>query len=133
MIISPQDAIQLPLHDALVLGMSITPTKDGFVTATLNVKVNHEELVHPLRELGITTSELCLVFGDCWQVITNLMGYCSAPEVMSTFDIIEASELKQKLRSFGVGSATMIHFRIQGSSGSQLDFVAETFSVVGRN
>jgi hypothetical protein len=56
------------------------------------------------------------------------LGFATGREVISTFDIIDPSELKQKLRSFNVGSATMVHFRIQASTGSQLDFVAETFS-----
>jgi hypothetical protein len=133
MVISAQDALRLPLHDALMLGLNITPTRDGFVTATLNVKINREELVHPLRELGITSSDLNLVFGDCWQVKTNLLGYATAPEVISTFEVEEESALVKNLRGSGVGSQSMTHFKIEGSYGSQLNFVAETFSVVERS
>jgi hypothetical protein len=132
MVISPQNAVQLPLHDALMLGLRITPVIDGVLTATLNMKINSEELVHPLRQLGITSSGLDLVFGDCWQVKTNLLGYAMAQEVISTFEIDKESALIQRLRASGVGSQSMTHFRIEGSHGSQLDFIAETISVVER-
>lgn len=133
MVISTQDAIRLPLHDALVLGLNVTPTKDGFVTATLTVRINREELVHPLREMGITKPDLDLVFGSCWQVKTNLLGYASAPEVISTFGVEDESTLVKNLRVNGVGSRSMTHFKIEGSHGSQLNFVAETVSVVERS
>ena len=129
MLLSQQNAVQLPLHDALVMGMSVRPVGDGFLTASIRVKINREEPVHSLRELGVKGFDLTLIFGRCWQITTNFWGYASTPEVISTFDIIESSELKQKLRSFGVGNAAMVHFRIQGSTGSQLDFIAETLSV----
>lgn len=133
MVISSPDAIRLALHDALSLGFNVTPANDGFVTATLTVEINREELVHPLRELGITSLELNLVFGDCWQVKTILLGYASAPEVISTFKVEDESALVKNLRAFGVGSRSMTHFKIEGSYGSQLNFVAETFSVVERS
>lgn len=130
MIVSPEKVMQLPLHDALIFGLNVAVGDKGFLEASLEVKINPADSLEPFKELGIQSSTLRLIFSDCWQVATNLMGYCSGPEVMSTYDIIESSELKQKLRAFNVGSSTMIHFRICGSAGSQMDFVAETFSVV---
>jgi hypothetical protein len=128
MIISPQDAIQLPLHDARIFRVDVTLTEDGYLKALVEVEVNPEESLEPFRKFGIKSSKVTLVFQDCWQVASNLLGFATGREVISTFDIIDPSELKQKLRSFNVGSATMVHFRIQASTGSQLDFVAETFS-----
>jgi hypothetical protein len=132
MTVSPEKAMRLPLHDARIFGLTVTLAEDGYLKVSIEVEVNPEESLEPFQELGIKSSQVTLIFQDCWQVATNLLGYAAGREVISTFDIIETSELKQKLRSFNVGSASMIHFRIQGSSGSQLDFVAETFSVVER-
>ena len=112
-----------------MVGLTIDPARGGFLTASLKVKINREELVHPLRELGIESSELCLVFGNCWQVKANLLGYGSAPEVIAAFEIEHESGLKQRFLSSDMGSHRMTHFRITGSIGSQLDFVGETFSV----
>lgn len=129
MTISPEDAKHLPLHDAEILRVDITTAEDGYLKAVIGIRVNPEESLEPFQKLGIKTSEVNLIFKDCWQVTTNLLGFAMEREVIFSFDIVEPSECKQKLRAFNVGSATMTHFRIQGSTGSQLDFVAEVFSV----
>jgi hypothetical protein len=127
-----EKAMQLPLHDARICGVDITPIDDGYLNASLEVEINPVESLELFRELGINGARLALIFQDCWQVATNLLGFATGREVISTVDIVEPSELKQKLREFNVGSATMVHFRIRGSHGSQLDFVTETILVVER-
>ena len=94
----------------------VEPTEDGFLTASLKIKVNSEELVHPLRELGITSSDLCIIFRNCWQVKTNFW-YTTTPESIVTFEIEEESGLKQKLLSSGVGNRTRFIFRSQLLAG----------------
>ena len=37
MIISPQDAIQLPLHDARIFRVDVTLTEDGYLKALVEV------------------------------------------------------------------------------------------------
>jgi len=103
--------------------------EDGCLNVFIEVEINSEESLEPFREFGINNPKMTLVFQDCSQVTAILIGFCTGREVMSTFEIIELSELEQKLHAIGVGSETMIHFRIQGSHGSQLDFVGGTFSV----
>ena len=130
--IPPERAVHLPLHDAALLGFSVNPANGGFLTAVVMVRVNPEELVHPFRELGITSSALCLVFDQCWRIKTNLLGCSAESEVISTFEIDQESGLKQQLLSWGLGTQSMVHFRIQGSAGSELHLVAEGVSIVER-
>jgi hypothetical protein len=130
MIISKQDAVRLPLHDAVIVTLSLSPAKDGFLTATLAVEINQEELALSPRELGITNPDLDLVFEACWQTKTNLMGHATGPEVISTFAIEKESALIKDLLGDGIRSQRMTHFRIEGSHGSQMDFVSETISII---
>ena len=132
MIISPKDAIQLPLHDATILMFNVVPATGGFLEVTLRIRINPEEPVHPLRELGIKSSDLDLVFTRCWQVKVNLLGYATLPEVISTFDLEEHSALIKNLLGRGLGSQTMVHFTFEGSLGSRMDLIAETFSIIER-
>ena len=132
MIISPEESMQLPLHDARIVGLNIVSAEDGYLNVLIEADISPGELFEPFKKLGINGPKVCFIFSDCWQVATNLNGWCVGFEVISTYSIIEPSELKQELRSLGVGSATMIHYRIQGSHGSQLDFVAEILSIAER-
>ena len=89
--------------------------------------------MHPLREIGITKQTLRLVFSRCWQIKTNLLGHGSNTELISTFEVETESGLKQYFLSFGIGNHSIMHFRIVGSAGSQLDFLAEGLSVLQRH
>jgi hypothetical protein len=130
--ISPDKATQLPLHDARILQVDTEFAEDGYLVASVKVEVNPEGSLVSFRELGIEKPSLTLKFQDCWQISNNLLGFATGREVITRFDAIEQSELKEKLRAFQVGSSAMIHYRIEGSHGSRLDFVAESLSIEGR-
>lgn len=125
----PQTAFGLPLHDALILGLIFMPARDGFITVTLDLAMNPEEPVDALRELGVVSSTFRLVFENCWQAKANVLGCTAGQESLSGFDIDQESALISTLRTAGLGSRNMTHFRIVGSSGSQLGFVAESISI----
>jgi hypothetical protein len=128
--ISDRDALQLPLHDAVFITIVIESAEDGFLTASVSVKINSEEVVQPLRELGITGFDLSLVFERCWQIRSNFLGYATVPESICKFEIEEDSDLKEKMLASGLGDRRMVHFRIEGSQGSQLDVLARNVSVI---
>lgn len=129
MLITPQTALGLPLHDALILGLIVMPARDGFITVTLDLAMNAEESVDVLRELGVMNSTLRLVFEKCWQAKANVLGCAVGQESLSDLEVDQESALIRTLRTAGLGSRNMTHFRIVGSSGSQLDFVAESISI----
>lgn len=129
MLITPQTALGLPLHDALILGLVFMPARDGFITVTLNLAMNPEEPVDALRELGVMNSTLRLVFENCWQAKANVLGCTVGQESLSDFEVDQESALIRTLQTAGLGNRNMTHFRILGSSGSQLDFVAESISI----
>ena len=122
--ISPHEAIKLPIHDAHLLTLTFPPGGDSFGTISVKLRINPNECFDPFRRLGIAVPDLWLIFQNCWQVNASLIGYCSGTEVISAFEIIEPSDLKQKLHSFGTGNSKMVHFRIQGSHGTKLDIIA---------
>jgi hypothetical protein len=127
--ISPQDAVQLPLHDARIICLCIARASNDNVAVTIDVKINPEEPVEFLSSLGINQPEMRLTFENCWQVKSNFWGYATGIESINTLDIEEVSTLKQRLLSLGFGSRTMTHFRIIGSAGSQLDVLADSISI----
>ena len=127
MTISPQNAIQLPLHDADFLSLTLKPNENGSVTALLKVRLHPDELIDFLGKLGITGAEFCLVFQDCLQVKTNCFGYAAKPETISTFGIVEKSGLKEKLIADGMTSNhRLVHFKLNGCKGTQIDVIANS-------
>ena len=133
MIISPQDAIQLPLHDADFLNLTLKPNENGLITALLKVKLHPDESLDSLGKMGITGSEFYFIFQDCLQVKTNVLGYAARPETISTFGIVEKSELKEKLLADGMTSnPQLVHFKLDGSKGSQIDVIATAILVTDK-
>lgn len=126
MLISPHIATRLPLHDAHILECKTVFSHDGFLQATVRLQLNSAAPLEALMQMGICTSRFCLVFSDCWQIVLNLCGFTTAPESITTFEIVEHSKLRQELLSRGFGNKDVVHFRIQGSSGSQFEFLSDT-------
>ena len=130
---SPQDAIKIPLHDADFLNLIFKPNEDGPVTVLLKVKLHPDEPTDSLKELGVIGSEFYLVFQDCLQVKTNIYGSDVRPETISDFSLVEKSELKEKLFADGVTSnPRLVHFKLDGSKGSQINIVATSILVTDR-
>jgi hypothetical protein len=127
--IDPKKAIRLPVHDATILALCIPSLGHGFDEISFRIKINAEECFDSFTKLGFTSRELWLIFKNCTQIGTRLIGYCSGREVISSFRIIESSELKQEMNSFGFIDSSEVHFRIQGSHGSQFDILTNTVSI----
>lgn len=133
MIISPQDAIQLPLHDADFLNLTLKPNENGLVTALLKVKLHPDESLDSLGKMGITSSEFYFIFQDCLQVKTNVFGCAAKPETIATFGIVEKSELAEKLLADGITSnPRLVHFKLDGSKGSQINVIATVIVVTDK-
>jgi hypothetical protein len=133
MFTSPQDAIQIPLHDADFLNLTLKPNENGLVTALLKVKLHPDEPTDSLKKLGVIGSEFYLVFQDCLQVKTNVFGSDVRPETISDFSLVEKSELKEKLLADGMTSnPRLVHFKLDGSKGSQIDVIATAILVTDK-
>jgi hypothetical protein len=132
MIISSEHLTQIPFHDARILVVEIKLHEKGCCEVLINVDIDSEESLVAFRRHEIQTDKVSLIFQNCWEATFDLLAFTSQREWIDRLDIVEESELKQKLRSFNVGRSNLIHFRIQGSAGSQLNFVAESFAIVER-
>jgi len=129
MIILPNDLCRVPFHDALVIGFSTSAGESGFIAARLRVRLNPEEPLDQLRDLGISGSEFELVFSRCWQVKANLLGHASGLEAISDVRVQKESSLFAELLALGVGSERITHVTVEGSHGSRIDVAAEEVSI----
>jgi hypothetical protein len=133
MIISPNDAIQIPLHDADFLNLILKPNANGLITILLKVKLHPDEPTDSLKRIGVMGSECYFVFQDCLQVKANVFGSGVRPETISDFSLVEKSELKEKLFVDGMTSnPRLVHFKLDGSKGSQIDIIATAILVVDK-
>ena len=128
--ITPLEAIQFPLHDAVFVGLEIIPQEDGLVTARFKVKIHPDEMLELAKTLSVTSRNLCFTFRDCMQIKTDIFGYDVRPETVDDFNLVEDSELKNKMVEHGNTAAIrMVHFHLAGSKGSKIDILAKTLFV----
>jgi hypothetical protein len=129
MILKPTDFLQIPFHDARLAGFAINFEQDGSLTASLSVRINPEESLEPCRKFGLNGDALTIVFVRCWQIKGDILGFASGIECIYTLDIVYESELIAELISKKLGNRNLVHFKIIGSTGSQIDVVASEVSI----
>jgi hypothetical protein len=116
----------LSVHDADLLSLHLEVPRTGNIDLSLTLELSPEESLGPFNVLGIKNRRIKLIFQDCWQILSNILGFTNAHGVLMNWEIIEASPLAERFIKDGLTRAfRMTHHKLTFSSGSTLELLAE--------
>lgn len=112
----------LPIHDARLVSLHLDNSPDGGLVLFLTIEINEEELMTPFSRIGISQRNVRLVFSECYQAVSNLLGCVAPAECISTWEILTTSPLLDKFNEFGLAQdIVLLHHRIRLSAGSTIE------------
>jgi hypothetical protein len=119
-----------PIHDAELILLKVTRRERNEVSLSIAAKLHEDEDVDVLFNLGIKTRSFCLKFENILQVVSSMLVAADGKETIDGWRIVDHSEWVDRLVAVGFAqSRELIHYRIDFSSGSSIDVVAEGVSV----
>ena len=120
----------LPVHDSSLLSIHTDIPIEGNITLHLSLEINEEEPVEPFLDIGIDSRRICLIFQNCWQITSNILGFTTISGTIISWDIVEPSPFAKRLNQVGFTKAlSLVHHKFGFSSGSTLEILAETCAV----
>ena len=116
----------LPVHDAELIFLKVTPRANGDVSLSVAAKLHKDEPMDELFKLGLKTRSFRLTFENSWQIVFNILAVAGGKETIDDCRVVGDSELLSRLLSLGFAQSNELkHYRIGFSSGSSIDVVAK--------
>jgi hypothetical protein len=113
-------------HDAEMLGLTIVWDEHAQIEVHLQTEINAEESLEPLKNMGIESASVKVIFHRVWETRTNVIGTSYPREVVLDWTTMNHSQEFDRIKAQGVAiSPTAIHHTIQCSGGSTFDIICE--------
>lgn len=113
-------------HDAAVHELRVGWAEDGEKLVALRCEIHPDEPEEELSALGIGTRLVEVQFRGVWAMRGNIWGTTADKEVVLEWEVLQHSELIEKIRSPGMAHNTQLsHHVIRYSGGSTIDIVLE--------
>ena len=123
----------LPVHDAELISIRIRTDCKGITESEVVLSIDADEM-QALLPFGIRTQRVRLKFGNCLQIISNILCYQTPPEQVYDWRVAAESERLSALQAGGEKSMSgFLHHTFEFSRGSMLEIIAaSTFIMTAR-
>src|SRR5206468_10282967 len=72
----------LPVHDAELIFLKVTPRANGDVSLSVAAKLHKDEPMDELFKLGLKTRSFRLTFENSWQIVFNILAVAGGKETI---------------------------------------------------